>query len=281
MWQAYRHIAAGLLAGALMAAPAAAQLSSTEQAYLDTARSGQPLGSQAEAEALWNAGMREYGAGHFATALDVFSAMEAAGSVQALGLLGDMYRAGDGVAQDPAKALDYYRRAADKGYDYGHFRLALAYQNGTGVETDMAAAAEHFRSCAELKGRKEGLCARGLANSYEYGRGVPKDETLAYQWYLRGAELGEAVSQRKVGYFMTHGIATPADPAGAIPWYEKAAAQDEPDALYNLGYAYFTGRGVPQDVQKARGWFEKARDAGSENAAKALAVLDANFPNSQ
>ena len=265
--------AVGLMA--LIAGPAAAQLSATEQAYLDTLQSGGQLGSADQAKALWEAGRRLTAEGRDAEAFDVFSALEAAGSAQAAGVVGDMYRQGEGVAKDPAEAATHYQRSADGGDDYGHFRLALAYQRGEGVAQDWAAAADHFRSCADLQRDQEGICARGLANSYEFGRGVPEDKDQAYAWYLRGAELGEKVCQRKVGYFMTNGIGTPADPAGAIAWYEKAAAQDEPDALYNLGYAYYAGRGVTQDMAKAHAWFEKAQAAGSAEAARALAILDA------
>ena len=200
---------------------------------------------------------------------------------QAAGVVGDMYRQGEGVTKDPAEAATHYQRSADGGDDYGHFRLALAYQRGEGVAQDWAAAADHFRSCADLQRDQEGICARGLANSYEFGRGVPEDKDQAYAWYKRGAELGEKVCQRKVGYFMTNGVGTPADPAGAIAWYEKAAAQNEPDALYNLGYAYYAGRGVTQDTARAHQWFEKAKAAGSAEAAKALAILDAGASSSQ
>lgn len=268
-----RRMLVAILLWACPAGAALAQLSGTEQAYLDTIKSGRKLGSMQEIEALWNGGQREYSAGHYATAFDVFSAMETGGSVQAAGVVGDMYRMGQGVTQNPALAFEHYRRAGEAGYDYGELRVALAYQNGSGVTQDLAAAAEHFRVCADLKGSKEAICARGRANAYETGRGLPPDDTLAFEWYRRGAELGEKVSQRKVGYFMTHGKGTQADPAGAIEWYEKAAAQDEPDALYNLGYAYYTGRGVPQDIAAARKWFEKADAAGSAEAATALALI--------
>ena len=276
-----RPITIAILLSALPVGTALAQLSPTEQASLDQLRSGQKLGSLEETEALWNGGQREFSAGHFAAAYDVFSAMESGGSVQAAGVIGDMYRMGQGVTQDYAAAFEHYKRAADAGYDYGELRLALAYQDGKGVPQDLAAAAGHFRTCAGLKGRKEALCARGVASSYEMGRGLPQDETLAYQWYRRSAELGEQISQRKMGYFMTHGIGTAEDPAGAVAWYEKAAAQGEPDALYNLGYAYYAGRGVAQDQAKALELFEKARDAGSAEAVQALAVLNGGSSSSR
>ena len=48
-----------------------------------------------------------------------------------------MYDRGDGVPQDFAEAMKWYRRAADQGYANAQSNLAIMYNNGHGVPQTM------------------------------------------------------------------------------------------------------------------------------------------------
>src|ERR1700757_1666746 len=52
--------------------------------------------------------------------------------------MGIEYAAGQRVAFDIAKALDWYRKAAAKGYGEAEYNLGVAYHNGLGVAKDEA-----------------------------------------------------------------------------------------------------------------------------------------------
>ncbi|MFH1706626.1 MAG: tetratricopeptide repeat protein [Planctomycetota bacterium] len=59
--------------------------------------------------------------------------------------VGFCYRNGHGVEQDFAKALPYYRKAADQGCPTGAYWLAHAFEHGESVAKDIATALKWYR----------------------------------------------------------------------------------------------------------------------------------------
>jgi uncharacterized protein len=60
--------------------------------------------------------------------------------VLAQNLLGLMYRKGQGVPQDYAVAVSWYRKAAEQGDEHGQSSLGLLYESGRGVPQDYVLA---------------------------------------------------------------------------------------------------------------------------------------------
>ena len=54
--------------------------------------------------------------------------------------LGVMYDNGQGVRQDDAQAVQWYRKAAEQGHAKAQYNLGVAYINGQGVRQDDAQA---------------------------------------------------------------------------------------------------------------------------------------------
>ena len=65
---------------------------------------------------------------------------------------------------------------------------------------------------------------------YEKGVGCEKDENLAFYWYKKAAEQGNAIAQ------------------------------------YNLGLCYKKGEGVEKNIDEAIKWFSKCAEQGDEDA---------------
>ena len=63
--------------------------------------------------------------------------------------LGRMYGNGNGVQADPAKALIWFKRAADLGDPGGMAGLGWLYQEGKGVGTDLTKAVMWYRRAAD------------------------------------------------------------------------------------------------------------------------------------
>ena len=67
--------------------------------------------------------------------------------------LGDLYRTGegvpDGMPQDYAEAVKWYRLAADQGYASAQADLGSMYASGRGVPQDDAEAVKWFRLAAD------------------------------------------------------------------------------------------------------------------------------------
>ena len=53
-----------------------------------------------------------------------------------------MYRKGEGLEKDPARAVQLYRMAAETGNVYAQVRLGDSYRQGEGVEKDLAKAVQ-------------------------------------------------------------------------------------------------------------------------------------------
>src|ERR671930_510758 len=63
--------------------------------------------------------------------------------------LGVRYQNGDGVPRDPARAAEWYRKAADAGHLAAQIALAAMYYNGEGVPQDAGKAVEWYTKAAQ------------------------------------------------------------------------------------------------------------------------------------
>ena len=75
--------------------------------------------------------------------------------------LGTMYDLGQGVPQDHAEALKWYRLAAEQGDMNAQFNLGGVYYNGRGVPQDYAEAHMWF-NIAAANGYKDGATNRDI-----------------------------------------------------------------------------------------------------------------------
>lgn len=108
---------------------------------------------------------------------------------------GMMSYEGDGVPQDYATALNWYRIAAEQGH----------------------AKAQH-----------------NLALMHDEGQGVPQDYGEAAKWYRMAAEQGNPGSQNNLGRLFATGQGVTQDYGEAADWYRKAASNGDSNALENL-----------------------------------------------
>ena len=54
--------------------------------------------------------------------------------------LGNMYYRGEGISEDYAEALKWYRKSANQGFAKAHVNLGVMYDNGKGIpENDVKA----------------------------------------------------------------------------------------------------------------------------------------------
>src|SRR5712664_4001235 len=97
-------------------------------------------------------------------------------------------RHGQGVAQDYAKALEWYEKAADKGNADAMNNIGTLYYNRRGVEQDYAKAREWYEKAAA----KDNVVAMyNLGRIYENGQGVAQDYAKARELYEKAADKGK------------------------------------------------------------------------------------------
>lgn len=206
------------------------------------------------------------------------------------------YERGLGVRQDYAKALEWYRKAADLGNEAARTRIeavetlisrntegpgqgpagtgqvqsdagreseALAHGNRYFSESNFAEAAKYYRKAAELGNAAAQLALGWL---YENGKGVSRNYSEAVKWYRKAAEQGEPVALGNLGHIYYSGHGVKRDYGEALKWFRKAAEQGN-DAAYSwLGSMYYNGQGARRNYGEAMKWFLKAAGQGNADA---------------
>lgn len=141
--------------------------------------------------------------------------------------------------------------------------LAFMYYGGEGVPQDYAEAVKWFRMAAN---QDFVLAQYGLGIMYDQGKGVPQDSAEAVKWFRVAANQDFVFAQYILGIMYNQGKGVSQDYAEAVKWYRKAAEQGYAKAQYNLGSKYYDGQGVPQDYAEAYVWESIAAASGHEDA---------------
>src|SRR5262249_11305164 len=73
-----------------------------------------------------------------------------------------------------------------------------------------------------------------LGGAYDFGFGVPRNDTEAFKWYRLAAEQGHARAQNNLGEMYANGRGIARDDSEAVKWFQLAADQGESAAQNNL-----------------------------------------------
>jgi TPR repeat protein len=120
-----------------------------------------------------------------------------------------------------------------------------------------------------------------IGRIYAEGLAVPKNETLAAQWYARGAELGDPEAMFAVGVLLAEGRGVQKDRTEAARMFEAAALHRHPLANYNLALLFLKGDGKPQNPYRAFQHMSFAAEAGVAAAQYDLGTMYATGTGTQ
>ena len=176
----------------------------------------------------WEDGLAAWARKDYETAQRLWLALADRGNGDAQHGLGFLYANGQGVAQDDAEAIRWYRRAADLGHAAAQYNLGVMHAKGQGVPQDYAEAVRRWREAAD---RGIALAQGNLASMYANGHGVPQDHVQAHKWYdlAAAARYPSAESDRRITALANRGVVarlmTPAQIAEAqrlaLEWQPK------------------------------------------------------------
>ncbi|HTS12580.1 MAG TPA: tetratricopeptide repeat protein [Candidatus Limnocylindrales bacterium] len=176
-----------------------------------------------------------------ATAFEWYRKAAMQGNADAQEIVGEMYRSGDGVEENRQAAARFWHQSARLGNANAMWNLGAAYYNGDGVDVDDALSYAWFllakeagneraieavqRGNSDLKPTEIRNAFIDLAEMYDRGIFLPKDEEKAERWWSeagrRGdkesAEMAKAVAHR-------YGYGTRKDARSARKEYESLAA---------------------------------------------------------
>ena len=165
-----------------------------------------------------------FGENNFPKALQILYKMVDRGHPIAMNNLGTMYMEGSGVNRSDRWAKYWFEKAVAHGCTFAMVNLANMLTLGPKKYRDYCRAVELLKM-AMAEDDPEAFNMMGLC--YHEGRGVPKDDAQAFQYYKLG--------------------------------YEKGAG---PVAAYNLGRCYFFGHGVDKNPDMAKILFKEAEEGG-------------------
>ena len=195
-------------------------------------------------------------------------------------LVGLMHSSGWGTPPDHAKAIAWYKKAAEKEHTSAQFNIGIQYVNGRGVLRDGAKAVEWYQRAA----KHNHLWARYyLGRHYKSGEGVKADVAKANEYFqsIMG-EMKELAGRNQprpqfaLGYMHRYGYGVESDMDECVKWYRKAAAQNYASAKYSLGTMYLYGQGIPKDAAQGMKLLNDAAKQGHSSAQYYLSTVYAN-----
>lgn len=199
----------------------------------------------------------------------------------ALYALGRTMEDAQGLAgQDPVRAVDLYRRAAEKGHPFAALRYALALSEGVGVKRDPVKAQQLL-----LRAQQAGVPEAALALGDMAARMPPSRDKAAnarvlqsaVAWYEVAAHAGVASAQFKLANAYLAGAGVGRDPVQAQLWYGRAAHQGLPEAQYALGMLLTAGVAGTADPIEGYRWLLLAERNNYPDAATVRQKMDAQI----
>ncbi|HZS39181.1 MAG TPA: tetratricopeptide repeat protein [Polyangia bacterium] len=143
--------------------------------------------------------------------------------------------------------------------------LAGMYLLGRGVPKDDAKAAQYFQ--AACNGGVAFSCEM-IGKMYRDGRGVAKDEARGYQLLTKACDDGSAGACTSVGLDVMK-----RDQAAGVRLLTKACDGKDKLGCMGLGGLYLHGNGVRKDVKRAKEILQKACALGAQPACDKVRTL--------
>jgi TPR repeat protein len=195
--------------------------------------------------------------------------------VEAIVDVGDAYLHGKGPNESASTAIGWYQRAADAGNIRAIRNLGTIYKDSR-VLADYAQAKKWFERGSGISAEPgireirnatgDPACMSGLAELYDNGMGVDENDPIAYELYMRAAQLGDAGGFRGIGQYLQQDKLLPQNLPQAAAYFDQAAQRGDIRAMEALGRMFELGQGVEKDMVKATALFKRASDMGSLSA---------------
>lgn len=227
-----------------------------------------------------------YGSGGLGLDMDYAKAYDLYGRAAKMNHAESVYRLavcseiGAGTKPDPVRALQLYRKAAQLGEISAMYKVAMISLNGLLGQPRAFSEGLGWLEQAAKKGNStnpHAIHELGLLQERgSPGDGFPKDESKAFDLFVRAAKLGYPPSQFRLGSTYEYGsLGCAVDPKRSIAWYSRAAERGEPESELALSGWYLTGSAgiLQQSDTEAYLWARKAAEKGLAKAEYALAYF--------
>jgi TPR repeat protein len=219
--------------------------------------------------------MAAFEAGRHARALELARPLAEDGNSEALYLLGFAHETGQGVEASRDKALEFYKKAADRKHKDAVYRMSFLL-----LASDKAEEREKAGKALEAAVKDDpAVAGRILGEAYLRGllTETPDPEKAVY-WWTRSADSGDIASLLLIARFYEgqFGFPEKADAAKAVEHYAKAAGLGNAGAMASLGSRYLSGDAKVRNEEKGREWLKKAIASKEYSAYLVLGDFEEN-----
>lgn len=185
---------------------------------------------------------------------------------KACNIVAELYRRGEGVAKDGAKAADFHRKACDKGLVMScAVEAQLRYHGQEGAPVDKARARVAFeKSCSP--DFLDSCVNAGVM--YGGGDGGAADKDKARELYQKACDGGEQTGCVNVAAMYLSGEGGEEDSSRARALFEQACEKKNLLGCFNAGLIQAKGLDGPQDLAKALALLQPACDGGHQKSCE-------------
>lgn len=179
-------------------------------------------------------------------------------------ILGTYYYYGFHVQRYVFSAIEWFLKAAEKGYSDAQYMLGMIYETlgEDGKQTDKAIPFYEKAAAQDHPYAQYALAMLALEQE-DYRKAEFFLEKAASQQYMLAAfSLAKLLHDRDSKH-----------PLKAFEWFMVAARQGHAEAAYYVGYYYQYGKGVPQNLDEAVNWYQKAALEKDKDALYHLALI--------
>lgn len=166
----------------------------------------------------------------------------------------------DNKNKENIEKFKMYSKAASKGDANAQFKLAEMYQDGQGVKKDDKMSSKYYAQAAA-----QGISGaqNNLGVNYKCGYGVSKNYEMACKYFKQAADQGNSLAQFNLGIMYQDGLGVVKDEKKASEYYTLAAAQGNSGAQTCIGLMYAAGLGVAQNYEIACEYLKQSAKQGS------------------
>lgn len=193
-----------------------------------------------------------------------------AGVLGACGLLGHRYEGGQGVPNDPAKAVLLYEEGCRSGDQPTCGRLGRMLRLGLAVQRDEVRAAD-LLSVACRAGDIPSCVQWGAM--HELGQGVPQNLGLALRLYKSACDLKDPAGCSYLGSLFADGREVLEDLSKAAELFSFSCSAGYGPGCAHLGNLFESGRGAPRDMARAKALYDQACSLGAGSGCLLLGLV--------
>ncbi len=161
------------------------------------------------------------------------------------------------------KALEYFMRAGNLGHASAQNQVAFMLYHGMGrkgtkeeIQAWFEKAGENnFANALFTLGERASIAMHD--NKDANGKFKPELRKIMYDYYRRGAELGQVKAMNRLASYYVGYTGNEPNIDKRVYWLEVASEFGDTQASNDLGYMYLQGRGVKKDINRALSMLEK------------------------